>query len=204
MKATLSLSIYTVLLLGFAAAAPLDTAAPTPAPGGEENDSEFIRTSCQSTLYPEICYNTMAPYASRVSQDRGRLARAAISLSLSGAKHTAAHFDNLSRLGADPEAAAALQDCSSAFSDSVDQMHDSLAQLKQLGGSGEALKFQMSNVQTWMSAAETNEDTCADGFEGVVDGPLKTDVCDRVTKVKQVTSNALALVNYFASNITAP
>ncbi|XP_031121810.1 21 kDa protein-like [Ipomoea triloba] len=203
MKATLSLSIY-ILLLGFAAAAPLDSAAPTPAPGGGENDSEFIRTSCQSTLYPEICYNTMAPYASRVSQDRGRLARAAISLSLSGAKHMAAHFDNLSRLGADPDAAAALQDCSSAFSDSVDQMHDSLAQLKQLGGSGEALRFQMSNVQTWMSAAETNEDTCADGFEGVVDGPLKTDVCDRVTKVKQVTSNALALVNYFASNITAP
>lgn len=82
-------------------------------------------------------------------------------------------------------------------------MHDSLAQLKQLGGSAEAVKFQMSNVQTWMSAAETNEDTCADGFDGVADGPLKTDVCDRVMKVKQVTSNALALVNYFANNITA-
>lgn len=64
-------------------------------------------------------------------------------------------------------------------------------------------RFQMSNVQTWMSAALTDQETCTDGFEGVPDCPLKSDVNEKSTCVKQVTSNALALVNSFA-NQTAP
>lgn len=62
--------------------------------------------------------------------------------------------------------------------------------MRQLGlepaGSGSAgeeeelIRFQLSNVQTWMSAALTNEDTCSDGFDDVEDGPLKKEVCEMV------------------------
>jgi len=83
-------------------------------------------------------------------------------------------------------------------------MRGSLKQMRQLGSGGESLLFQMSNVQTWMSAALTNEETCTDGFEDVADGDVKTDVSARVVKVKEVTSNALALVNSYASKVTAP
>lgn len=76
--------------------------------------------------------------------------------------------------------------------------------MRRLGSGGESLQFQMSNVQTWMSAALTNEETCTDGFEDVGDGDVKTDVRERVVKVKQVTSNALALVNSYASKVTTP
>lgn len=65
---------------------------------------------------------------------------------------------------------------------------------------GERFRFQMSNVQTWMSAALTEEETCTDGFEDVPEGTVKTDVCDRVSYVKKFTSNALALVNSYANN----
>lgn len=61
----------------------------------------------------------------------------------------------------------------------------------------------MSNVQTWMSAALTDEETCTDGFEDVPNGPVKSDVSAKATGVKQVTSNALALVNSFV-NQAAP
>lgn len=57
----------------------------------------------------------------------------------------------------------------------------------------------MSNVQTWMSAALTNQETCTDGFEDVPDCPVKSDVNDMTVSVKQVTSNALALVNSFVN-----
>ncbi|KAJ4829360.1 hypothetical protein Tsubulata_024241 [Turnera subulata] len=57
----------------------------------------------------------------------------------------------------------------------------------------------MSNVQTWMSAALTDEETCTDGFEDVEDGSVKAEVCNRAAVVKKFTSNALALVNTYAA-----
>ncbi|XP_019164642.1 PREDICTED: 21 kDa protein-like [Ipomoea nil] len=172
-------------------------------------DAEFIRNSCETTLYPQLCYASLSGYASAVQRDTGRLARVAIGVSLKKAKRMAAYVNNLSRqadYGADHRGAAALHDCFSTLGDSVDQMRDSLQQMKQLGGGGgaEELRFQLSNVQTWMSAAETNEDTCVDGFDDVAEGPLKSDVYDGIVKVKQVTSNALALVNAFANKISIP
>ncbi|KAM7526500.1 hypothetical protein LguiA_016402 [Lonicera macranthoides] len=109
--------------------------------------------------------------------------------------------------GASPRAASAIHDCFTVFGDAVDQIRGSLKQMRQLGAgssSGESLWFQVSNVQTYMSAALTNEDTCTDGLEDVESGPLKADVYDRVVKVKEVTSNALALVNSYADKATTP
>ncbi|KAL2545927.1 Plant invertase/pectin methylesterase inhibitor superfamily protein [Forsythia ovata] len=184
-------------------------AVPTagPNPNTAADDTSYIRTSCGTTLYPELCYKSLAGYSNAVQQDPARLARVAVGVSLSRAKRMAAYVSNLSReadYGADHRAAAAIHDCFSLFGDAIDQMRDSLKQMRRLSGSGEALRFQMSNVQTWMSAALTNEDTCTDGFEDVPDGPMKVDVCSRVVKTKEVTSNALALVNSFVAKVMGP
>jgi pectinesterase inhibitor-like protein len=171
------------------------------------NTTDFIRTSCTATLYPDLCYNSLSGYANAVQTDPARLARVAIAVSLSKTRYTARYLTNVTRradYGADPRAASALHDCFSVFGDAIDQMRGSLKQMRQLGSGGESLLFQMSNVQTWMSAALTNEETCTDGFEDVADGDVKTDVSARVVKVKEVTSNALALVNSYASKVTAP
>ncbi|KAK8698527.1 hypothetical protein V6N13_114639 [Hibiscus sabdariffa] len=47
---------------------------------------------------------------------------------------------------------------------------------------GKTFKFQMSNVQTWVSVALTNEETCLDGFEGV-DRKVKSDVKKMIMNV---------------------
>ncbi|KAL3356797.1 hypothetical protein AABB24_017450, partial [Solanum stoloniferum] len=169
------------------------------------DDSDYICSSCKTTLYPDTCYHSLNHYATAVQQDPGRLARVAIGVSLAKAKRMSAFVSNLSReadYGAQPRAVAALHDCFSVFGDAVDQIRDSLSQMRTLGGSSESLRFQMSNVQTWMSAALSNEDTCTDGFEDVSDDePLKLNVCNRAGKVKEVTSNALAFINSFANKI---
>ncbi|KAL7110741.1 hypothetical protein ACP275_05G044800 [Erythranthe tilingii] len=184
---------------------------PAPAPSAAAaNATEFIRTSCETTLYPELCYSSLSGYANAVLQDPARLAGAAIGVSLSRAAGMAIYLANLSRQayfgGGDPRAAAALRDCFSVFGDAVSQIRGSMKQMRRVpsAGGGEELRFQMSNVQTWMSAALTNEDTCTDGLQEVADGPVKSDVCDRTVEVKEVTSNALALVNSYVDKITAP
>lgn len=116
------------------------------------------------------------------------------------------YVSNISRqadYGSDQRAAAALHDCFSNFGDAVEEIYGSVKQMRQIrsaGTSRASFRFQMSNVQTWMSAALTDEETCTDGFEDVADGQMKEEVCDRVEYVKKLTSNALALVNRYAEN----
>ncbi|KAK7358262.1 hypothetical protein VNO77_00188 [Canavalia gladiata] len=170
-----------------------------------DGDTEFIRTSCNTTLYPDVCYTSLSRYANAVQQNPGQLARVAISVSLSKVHRTASYISNLTReadYGANSRASLALHDCFSNLGDAVDEIRGSLKQMRQIGAAGEgagSFLFQMSNVQTWMSAALTDEETCTDGFQDVADCPVKTDVCDRVTNVKKFTSNALALVNAYAN-----
>ncbi|XP_059445858.1 21 kDa protein-like [Corylus avellana] len=177
-----------------------------PDPTGSTNDIEFIRTSCGTTLYPDLCYTSLSRYANAIQQNPARLAKVAISVSLAKAQRMAAYVSNISSqadYGADPRAAGALHDCFTNFGDAVDEIRGSLKQMRQVGDTGAAsFRFQMSNVQTWMSAALTDEDTCTDGFEDVSDGSVKTDVCDRVAKARKFTSNALALVNSYAAKGT--
>ncbi|KAK2994774.1 hypothetical protein RJ640_001680 [Escallonia rubra] len=194
-------------ILVHASATTSATAAPAPAPIPTTNDTDFIRTSCGTTLYPEVCYISLSGYANVVQQDPARLASVAIGVSLSTARRMASYVSNLSRqadYGSDHRAASALHDCHTVFGDAVDGITGSLQQMRHLGGSPEALRFQVSNVQTYMSAALTNEETCTDGFDDVPDCPVKSDVSGRVVKVKKVTSNALALVNSYASKATNP
>ena len=80
--------------------------------------------------------------------------------------------------GTDLRAAVALHNCFTNSGNAVDEIRGSLKQMRQLGATGlgvESFGFQMSNVQTWMSAALTNEDTCTDGFEDVANGSLKSE-----------------------------
>ncbi|KAF8040183.1 hypothetical protein BT93_B2421 [Corymbia citriodora subsp. variegata] len=192
---------------------------PILAAASPDNGTDFIRASCSETLYPDVCYSSLSTYNGSIQQSPGQLARAAVAVSLASAQKMAAYLANLSRSHADEpgaeaqSASAALRDCLTNMGDAVGEMRGSLKQMRQLGevgGSGgggasqEGFRFQMSNVQTWMSAALTDEETCTDGFEDVPDGEMKSDVCDRAGELKKVTSNALALVNSYVNKEAPP
>ena len=95
----------------------------------------------------------------------------------------------------------ANRDCLDEMGDTVDQVSRSVRELKYLGkAKGKDFLWHMSNVETWVSAALTYENSCLDGFAGrAMDGKIKASVKAWVTHVAQVTSNALALINQFAA-----
>ncbi|WVZ22151.1 hypothetical protein V8G54_000695 [Vigna mungo] len=185
------------LFLFAATFSPVPTAADdVSAPAPDNGDTEFIRSSCNSTLYPDVCFTSLSRYANAVQQNPGQLARVAIGVSLSKAHRIASYISNLTH-EADYGTSGTR-----TLGDAVDEIRGSLKQMRQIGAAGEGSEsflFQMSNVQTWMSAALTDEETCTDGFQDVPECPVKADVCNRVTNVKKFTSNALALVNSYAS-----
>ncbi|KAJ4889680.1 Plant invertase/pectin methylesterase inhibitor superfamily protein [Raphanus sativus] len=174
---------------------------PSPLPS---DDSDFIRTSCNATLYPDLCVSSLSNFSSSVNNDSALLARAAISVTLTKALELGSYLSNVTALlksqednGGHPTAAAVFHDCFENLKDAVGEMKGSMKQMRDLVSTGslESFRFQMSNVQTWLSAALTDEETCTDGFKDVQDEPRKDEVCARVDDVKKLTSNALALVN---------
>ncbi|KAE8655272.1 putative 21 kDa protein precursor [Hibiscus syriacus] len=80
------------------------------------------------------------------------------------------------------------------MSDSVDELHQSMAEMKSL--QGPEFQMKMSNIQTWVSAALTNEDTCMDGIEAkTINGKIKDNIRSNIARVAHLTSNALAFIN---------
>lgn len=99
---------------------------------------------------------------------------------------------------------AAIRDCLDEVEDSLDRVSKSCQEMKSVDrAKGNDFTWRMSNVETWVSAALTDETTCMDGFAGrAMDDKIKASVRAQIVGVAHVTSNALALVNNFAANHT--
>ncbi|GJV13758.1 retrotransposon protein, putative, ty1-copia subclass [Tanacetum coccineum] len=91
---------------------------------------------------------------------------------------------------------AAMKDCIELLSDSVYQMKKSLAEMNRPGL--KEFDLVMSDIQTWVSSALTDEDTCSEGFAN--DPKMKNVVRGKVVNVVHLTSNALGLVQNQAAS----
>lgn len=166
------------------------------------NPTDFIKSSCKSTRYPVVCVQCLIGYANSIRQNEQQLAITALKVSISWTRSCGSFVKKMAKVkGIKPREYRAVQDCIENMDNSVDRLSQSV---KELGLTGQAISeefaWHMSNVQTWVSAAMTYQDTCLDGFAGPrMNGNLKSAIRDRVLSVSQVTSNALALVNGFAS-----
>ncbi|GAB4834239.1 hypothetical protein Ancab_032505 [Ancistrocladus abbreviatus] len=164
--------------------------------------TDFIWSSCRATRYPSLCFHSLSAYADKIHQSDQKLALTALAVSLAKARSTALYVSKFSKLhGIKHREFEAVKDCIENMGDSVDELSRSVRELGHTGqAKGQSFMWHMSNVQTWVSAALTDEQTCADGFSGhIMDGNIKAAINQRMMDVAQFTSNALALVNRFAS-----
>lgn len=165
--------------------------------------SEFIKSSCRATRYPVLCVQCLMGYASVIGQSERQLTITALSVSISRTRSSASFVKKISKArGIKPREYRAVQDCIENMGDSLDSLSQSVRELGSIGHAvGEDFVWHMTNVQTWVSAALTDDNTCLDGFAGPsMNGIVKAAIKDRVVNVAQVTSNTLALVNRFASS----
>lgn len=163
--------------------------------------SQFIKSSCSATTYPALCIRDLSSYAATVKNNPAQLAQAALELSKARTQSTQAYLNKLKKFkGLHPIVVEAISDCLEEVSDSLDRLSKSAKEMKGIGrAKGESFTWHMSNIQTWVSSALTDENTCMDGFAGrAMDGKIKTSVRAHIINVAQVTSNALALLNNFA------
>ncbi|XP_054813658.1 21 kDa protein [Prosopis cineraria] len=171
-------------------------------PYQDANNTQFIRTSCNSTNYPRLCFASLSKHAGFIQTSPVLLTGTALNVTLASAKATSAMMSTLSKSlhgRLKPREAAALRDCVEQLSDSVDELRKSIGEMSELRESN--FELTMNDVQTWVSAALTDESTCSDGFEGAsMNGNVKNTVRSRIVLVAQLTSNALAFISQLASS----
>uniref|UniRef100_A0A7N0V2J2 Pectinesterase inhibitor domain-containing protein n=1 Tax=Kalanchoe fedtschenkoi TaxID=63787 RepID=A0A7N0V2J2_KALFE len=185
-----AISLFTVVVLSMVAASSSSGTAST----------EFIRTSCASTTYPALCYTSLVNHASVIQKSPKLLARTALSVAATSAKTTSTAMLRLSRTrGLKPREIGAMKDCLEEMADSAEQIQKSLTEMRSFKESDD-FRTMISDVQTWVSAALTSQDTCSEGFAGKeMDGNVKIAVTGNILKIVHLTSNALALINNYAS-----
>ncbi|PKA46495.1 21 kDa protein [Apostasia shenzhenica] len=189
----LSLSLF--LLLCFL---PLFSGAGFhPSPVASAGD-RFIQEKCNTTEFPHLCVASLSTFAPAIGDSMTMMAHAALNVSLKSARSTSAMIAGLSASSGDrmsPRVAGAVRDCVENLADSVDSLRLSLMEMGSL--QGRSIWMKIDDIQTWVSAALTEENTCVEGFDddGVDGSPVKAAVSAQVLSVAQLTSNALALIN---------
>uniref|UniRef100_A0A7N1A6A8 Pectinesterase inhibitor domain-containing protein n=1 Tax=Kalanchoe fedtschenkoi TaxID=63787 RepID=A0A7N1A6A8_KALFE len=188
-----SINLLVVLLL------PIISKPCLGSPRSGATSAEFIKTSCAATSYPTLCYTSLSTHASAIQKSPKLLAHTALSVALSTAKTTSSSMVQLSKTpGLKAREIGAMQDCVEEMGESVEQMQRSLSEMSSLREA--EFRMMISDVQTWVSAALTDEDTCTEGFsEMMMKGDVEKAVRENIFKIVHLTSNALALINAYAS-----
>lgn len=159
--------------------------------------TDYTRDACRVTRYPSLCVHSLSPFSGSAKRSPHRWARAALSVTLGEAEAIGRYVKRFNRTAnLKRRVRFALSDCVECFQDTVDQLHSSLGELRRLNR--KSFASQVGNVQTWVSAALTYEDTCLDGLRGCKGARVRA-LKGKVDNMMKFTSNALALVNRLAS-----
>ncbi|CAJ1877611.1 unnamed protein product [Sphenostylis stenocarpa] len=156
-----------------------------------------VREACSVTRFQSLCVHSLSPFSNTAGRSPSKWARAGVSVSIGEVKNVKSYLAELKRHGhMKGRNKVAVSDCVESFSYALDELHRSLGVLRRL--SKTTFSTQMGDLNTWISAALTDEETCLEGFEDNNEKHVKV-LQNRVQNVSYITSNALALVNKLAT-----
>ncbi|XP_058734622.1 pectinesterase inhibitor 9-like [Vicia villosa] len=169
----------------------------------------YIKSSCNGTLYPNLCIRCLNKFSHSTINGPQHLAQLALSVSLSKALQTRAYLLNVAKElktidHNNKRMHLTVQDCVNQINDSVDQLTQAIKELKKLNQFNTIINdkvlWHISNVETWVSTALIDASSCVQSFPGHRMSKRVATIKVRAKNVAEVTSNALALFNSYASS----
>ncbi|KAI3691525.1 hypothetical protein L2E82_49888 [Cichorium intybus] len=143
--------------------------------GGDSQSPSAIvsmKAVCDTTLYPDTCYSSLAPYVNSTNIQLDQLLKLSVLVAI----------DELSKASTLPE----LRNCSELLDLAIDHLNDTLSTDLDLKSIGSLL----DDVMTWLSAAGTYQQTCIDSIQENGSGYLQ--------KSTELNSNSLAITKGFS------
>ncbi|KAI4386907.1 hypothetical protein MLD38_004784 [Melastoma candidum] len=190
----LLLFLFLVLLAVPAAALPVAAAEQWPY-------HSLLKSSCSSTLYPDLCYSAVASsvFASSAAplSTHKDIILASLNLTIGSAKQNRLSVLDLTRTRSAQLTArekTALNDCVETIDLTLDELHSTVADLH-VYPQRKTLLQHADDLKTLISAAITNQETCLDGFShDDADRHVRQRLSDGQVHVERMCSNALAMV----------
>lgn len=162
------------------------------------NSADSLKIVCAVTQHPETCFDSISSLNNKPGPGPKPDPEQFLNLSLQA---TVRELINVSSLPKtllskvnDPGTVSALKDCISLFDDALSQLNQSAELLRVGSGESALTEMKVKNMQTWISAAMTNQDTCLEGLDEM-GSPLLGEVKARVQNAKEYMSNTLAILS---------
>ncbi|GKB35763.1 putative reverse transcriptase domain-containing protein [Tanacetum coccineum] len=147
-------------------------------------------------MFGKLSMFTAAALAGEIQTSPKLLAQTALSVALDMTRTTSSSMVKLAEVhGMSLREISAMKDCIELLGDSVYELKQSLDEMTFPGSKDSGLV--VSDIQTWVSSAMTDEETCSEGFAD--DPKMKGVVRGKIVNVAHLISNALALINNYAS-----
>ncbi|KAK2992576.1 hypothetical protein RJ640_009186, partial [Escallonia rubra] len=169
--------------------------SPASPPSKPSQSQNAIKSLCAPTDYKEACESSLQnavrsnPSASQ-AKDLPKAAIYVVSVELKKVINQTSKL----RLFDSSQKKAAFDDCMVLLNDAIEELNSSVANMdaKDL----EKLSSRTPNLNNWLSAVMSYQQTCIDGFP---DGEAKAELQKALKNSKQLTSNALAIVSQVSS-----
>ncbi|XP_008812392.2 pectinesterase-like [Phoenix dactylifera] len=163
-----------------------------------QSTTRAIKLICGAADYKEACESRMAKVVNTTSP------KALIRASISVVVDEVTKAFNQSELfkSDDPMVQGAVEDCKELFRFSDDELATALGSIDAL--TLDQIPKQSSELRNWLSAVMSYQQTCIDGFP---DGELKDKMEEAMESAKELTTNALAIIEEasdFLSSVKIP
>ncbi|MBA0600666.1 hypothetical protein Gorai_003869, partial [Gossypium raimondii] len=149
------------------------------------NPTQAISNTCSRTRFPNHCVNSLLKFPDSFTASEQDLVHVSFNMTLQHFSDALYMTTSVSNIKMYPRVRSAFDACLELLVDSIEALSRSLSAVIHKGGSTQ-------DVMTWLSAALTNLDTCAEGFEGVT-GALKDHVVAKLNDLSQLVSNCLSI-----------
>ncbi|KAM3306929.1 hypothetical protein P3S67_008672 [Capsicum chacoense] len=153
----------------------------------------IAQSHCEGTLHPELCVSTLSSFPDLHRKSIAEIISSTAVGEVRDSAHNCSHLRrHIPKL--EPIERRALEDCLQLLADTVSELRTALTHLSAAATSKHV------EIQTLLSAAMTNEDTCLDGLLHTKNN-LSSYVEDNLHTISHHVSNSLAMLNKIKSTV---
>ncbi|KAI4307114.1 hypothetical protein L6164_030334 [Bauhinia variegata] len=158
---------------------------------GIPKPTQAISQTCSKTRFPSLCVNSLLDFPGSTNASEQDLVHISFNMTLQHFSKALYSSTGISYAQMDQYVRSAYEDCLELLEDSVDALSRSLTSVAPLDG-GNNPGGSTQDVLTWLSAALTNQDTCAEGFSDI-SGTVKDQMTNNLKDLSELVSNCLAI-----------
>ncbi|KAJ8623258.1 hypothetical protein MRB53_031787 [Persea americana] len=163
----------------------------------------LLKQACFNTIDPNSCVANIQTECERKGQTNPiSIIHSAVKATMEEVQRTIELVSRFTLLSNNLREQIAVEDCKELLDYSMDELGGAMLEMEKIR-SGSRSIHREGNLQAWLSAALSNQDTCMEGFEGT-DGRVMNSIKGSLHQVTQLVSNVLAMYSSIHSTPMRP